>query len=474
MVARRLLLLAGCLILAFNLPVFAQATSGLKGKVVDKDGQPLPTARIVLKNDSLGVNQSVVTDASGEFRIAPLPAGKGYVLEVQFPQMSTIKMDVEIPAGRVFTVTVTLRPSTEMQEKVTATAKGDVVNPESTVTSTVFNSEFIDARPILGRDYQDVLTLAPGVSDVDGDGNPTIHGSRDTDVITLVDGVSTNDPLTGKRGEEINTESIQEIEIKTAGATAEYGRGQGGFVALVPKSGGNEFQGRFSFYWRGNTLDGDGAGIDDPHLHGGLGEIGLRDLKFNDFTPFLSLGGPIKKDKAWYYFTAEYIQLQEPVNALTQAFARSTKENRYFGKMTWDMSTNDKLQFTATWDQQQYDNLGIDSFTKLESGYTKKRGGLNLTLKETAVFNPNVFLETTLQHFKTSPEAFPTLSPDTNHNGTLFVDRNHNGFWDATEGDPGEDYDRDGAFDVHEDKNGNRVLDDGEDRDLDKRLTRTG
>src|SRR2546426_10310133 len=96
--------------------------------------------------------------------------------------------------------------------------------PRSTLfpyTTLFRSSEFIDALPILGRDYQDVLTLAPGVSDVDGDGNPTIHGSRDTDVITLVDGVSTNDPLTGKRGQEINIDSIQEIEVKTAGATAE-------------------------------------------------------------------------------------------------------------------------------------------------------------------------------------------------------------------------------------------------------------
>src|SRR5207249_1516814 len=114
----RLLLLAGCLIMAFNLPVFAQATSGLKGKVVDKDGQPLPTARVVLKNESLGVNQSVVTDAGGEFRIAPLPPGKGYTLEISFPQMSTIKMDLEIPPGRNLSVPVTLRPGSEMRENV--------------------------------------------------------------------------------------------------------------------------------------------------------------------------------------------------------------------------------------------------------------------------------------------------------------------------------------------------------------------
>ena len=473
MVARRLLL-ACLLVLAFNLPALAQSNSGLRGVVVDKDGAPLPSARITVKNDSLGVNQGAVTDTKGEFRIVPLPPGKGYILEVQFPGMGTIKMDVDIAAGKVFATTITLRPSSEMTEHVKITAATDVVNTESTTTSTTFTSEFIDSLPILGRNYQDVLTLAPGVSDVDGDGNPTIHGSRDVDVVTLVDGVSTNDPLTGKRGQELNIDSIQEIEVKTAGATADYGRAQGGFVNIVTKSGGNEFEGRFSLFWRGKTLDGDGAGIDDPRLHGGIGEIGLRQLKFNDFAPFISVGGPIKKDKAWYFFTAEYIQIQDPVNALTQAFVRGTKEDRVFGKVTWDMSTNHKLQFTTTLDPQTYDNEGLDSFTAVESGYTQKRGGLNLTLKETSIFNPNVFLESTVQHFTTKPKAIPTLNADTNHNGILFTDRNHDGFIDATERDAGEDYDRDGFFDVFEDSNHNGILDIGEDRDGDGRLTHKG
>jgi len=473
MVARRLLL-AGLLILAVIVPALAQSASGIKGLVVDKDGAPLPSARITLKNDSLGVNQGTVTDTKGEFRIVPLPPGKGYVLEVAFPGMGTIKMDVDIVGGKVVSVPVTLRPSAEMTEHVKTVARSDVVNTETTTTSTTFTSEFIDSLPILGRNYQDVLTLAPGVSDVDGDGNPTIHGSRDVDVVTLVDGVSTNDPLTGKRGQELNIDSIQEIEVKTAGATADYGRAQGGFVNIVTKSGGNEFTGRFSVFWRGKTLDGDGAGIDDPKLHGGLGELGLRELKFNDLYPFISLGGPIKKDKAWYFFTAEYIQIEDPVNALTQAFVRTTKEERVFGKVTWDMSTNHKLQFTTTIDPQTYDNLGLDSFTAIESGYTQKRGGVNLTLKETSIFNPNVFLESTVQHFSTKPKAIPTLNADTNHNGILFYDRNHDGFIDATERDAGEDFDRDNYFDIFEDTNRNGVLDPGEDRDGDGRLTRKG
>ena len=477
--ARRFLLLAGCLVVVFTtlcLPAMAQTNAGLKGTVVDKDGAPLPSARITIKNDSLGVNQGAVTDAKGEFRIVPLAPGKGYVLEVAFPEMGTIKMDVEVSAGKIFTTTITLRPSSEMKETVKVTARGDVVNTETTTTSSTFTSEFIDSLPILGRDYQDVLTLAPGVTDVDGDGNPTIHGSRDVDVVTLVDGVSTNDPLTGKRGQELNLNSIQEIEVKTAGASAEYGRAQGGFVNIVTKSGGNEFEGAFSFELRSNLLDGDGAGIDDPRLHGGLGELGLRDLKFNDFYPAVTLGGPIVKDKAWYFFTAEYRQIEIPVNALTQAFVLGAKQQRIFGKMTWQMSTNHKLQFTATLDPQEYNNLGLNSFIAVESGYTENDGGLNLVLKETSIFNPNVFLESTVQHFSADPSRTPTLGADTNHNGVLFVDRNHNHFIDAAERDAGEDLDRDlpcPLFDVFEDTiSRNGVLDPGEDRDGDGRLTR--
>src|SRR6266581_500519 len=472
---RSLLLLTGCLLLAVPTPATAQNAAGLRGVVLDKDGSPVVSARVSIVNAATGVSQGAITDAKGEFRVVPLPPGRGYVIKVEFPGLATVSIpDVEVTAGRMTSLPVTLRPDTEMREHVKVVGTSEVVNPEQTTTQTNFSAEFIDALPILGRNYQDVLSLAPGVSDTDGDGNPNIHGARDTDVITLVDGVSTTDPYTGKVGQQLNIDSIQEIEVKTSGATAEFSRGQGGFVNIVTKSGGNEFEGRASFYWRSHILDGDGAGIDSPRLHGGVGEAGLRDLKFDDYLPFLSLSGPIRKDKAWYYFTAEYIQLQTPVNALTQAFVRGTKERRIFGKLSWDVSTNHKLVFTATIDPQEYSNLGLDSFTAIEAGYTQKRGGLNLTLKETSIFNPNVFLESTVQHFSTKPRAIPTLNADTNHNGTLFTDRNHDGFIDATERDAGEDYDRDGFFDIFEDSNHNGIKDPGEDKDNDDRLTRAG
>src|SRR5262249_527525 len=212
----------------------------------------------------------------------------------------------------------------------------------------------------------DVLALAPGVSDVDGDGNPNIHGARDTDLVTLVDGVSTTDPLTGKIGAQLNIESIQEIELKTSGATAEFGRAQGGFANIITKSGGNQFAGTFKMYWRGSRLDGDGAGVGDPGVHGGGGGNGLRDMSFNDYLPFLSLEGPIVKDKAWFFLTSEYIHQQDPINALSTAYEAGTRELREFLKLTWQAAPSHRLVLSANYDPRSEEHTSeLQSLTNL-------------------------------------------------------------------------------------------------------------
>ncbi len=451
----------------------ALAPSGINGVVVDRNGTPLPGVTVTVSDGARGMApRGTVTDSRGQYRIVPLPPGPGYTLRVSFPGLATVTLsEIAVEPGRLTAVPVQLRPESEVKERVRVVGRTDIVDTTSTTLHTDFSAEFIDALPILGRNYQGLLTLAPGVTDVDGTGNPNIHGARDTDVITLVDGVSTVDPLTGHAGQQLNIESIQELEIKTSGASAEFSRGQGGFVNILTKSGGNEFQGTFKFYWRGDRLDGDGAGIDDPGLHGGLGEVGLRDLTFNDYLPFLSLGGPIRKDKAWYFVTAEYIQQQEPINALTQSFVRGTREMRVFGKASWDVSANHKLVLSATLDPQEYTNQGLDSSTAIESGYTSREGGRNLVLKETSIFSPDVFLETTVQSFHASPRRIATLDPDSNGNGILYDDRNHNGFYEAAERDPGDDYDGDGAWDVYEEPFAVGVP--GQERDKDHDLRRT-
>jgi hypothetical protein len=432
----------------------AQTTGGLRGTVTDEGGRPLEGATVTATSQDQAIEgRGATTDLEGRFQIGTLPPGVDYEIGAAFPGFAPVRLTgITVQTGQATMVRIALmRQSEGLQEHIQVHAAPPIVSLQETTTQSRFTSEFIDALPLLGRNYQDLLALAPGVSDVDGDGNPNIHGARDTDVVTLVDGVSTTDPLTGKIGAQLNIESIQEIEVKTSGATAEFSRAQGGFANIITKSGGNEFEGSFKFYYRGSTLDGDGAGIDDPSLHAGLGENGLRDLEFNDFLPFLSLSGPIVKDKAWFFMSSEYVQIQDPVNALSTAFVTTQKEFRQFAKFTWQAAPNHRLALSINYDPQKFENQGLDSFTREESSYVLDQGGLVVTGKWVGILGPYVSLETSVSAFDERPAQLPTLDPDTNGNRTLWSDRNGNGFGEASEYDGGEDFDDDSAFDVFED-----------------------
>lgn len=203
-------------------PVGAGPASGtVRGFVLDRDGNPLPGVTVTLENPSRAVTGlGGVTNAQGEFRIASVPPGQGYILRASLPSYQKIEFgEIEVTSGETVVQNITLRPA--LTERLKLMGKAEVVNTESTTTSTTISSEFISGLPILGRDYQDILTLAPGVTDVNNTGNPNIHGARDTDVVTLLDGVSTTDPFTGEFGQQLNIESIEQIEVITAGATAE-------------------------------------------------------------------------------------------------------------------------------------------------------------------------------------------------------------------------------------------------------------
>ena len=457
--AKRLTGFVSVILLITSLSVFAQTSPGtVKGVVVDKEGSPLPGATVTLENKAMGVvGLGGVTNAQGEFRITPVPPGKNYDLVVRMPGHQQIKFTIEVYSGKTVVQNVTLRE--DMKEHVQVVGKEDVVDTDKPQISTTISSEFISGLPVLGTDYQDVLTLAPGVTDVNNTGNPNIHGARDTDVVTLVDGVSTTDPFDGHFGQNLNTESIEEIEVITSGAGAQFSRAQGGFVNIVTKSGGNEFKGTFTFQMRTNKLDGDGAGLDSTDLRGGVGEVdGFRDLKFTDLEPYLSLSGAFVKDHLWYLFAPEYIQDEFPINTGTQSFVQRLTDTRLTGKLTWQVTSNNKMSLITIFDNQEFNNQGLNSRIDPESGYIFQRGGPTITLQDTAIFTPTFSLESTISRFDQTFKRLPTTDPDTNGNGIMTVDGdptkggNGDGFVQLRESvDPGLDLDRDGRFDVFED-----------------------
>jgi hypothetical protein len=119
---------------------------------------------------------------------------------------------------------------------ITVVHKGSIVDTDSTKTTTSYNAEFIEGLPIIGHNYQNILTLAPGVTD--GDGTSNVHGARETGLQYRIDGGNVADPSSGKFGQNLNLDIIEETEVITSGSAAEYGRADGGFANIVTRSGG--------------------------------------------------------------------------------------------------------------------------------------------------------------------------------------------------------------------------------------------
>ncbi len=221
--------------------LFAQTvgTAALKGRVLDGEGGGLPGVVLVLTNPSAPIgSQSAISDVEGNYQFRLLPPGRGYSVTASIPGFATIVAGpFELHAARSTIQDLVLKPSSDLEETIHVEARGNTVDTSSTKTSTTYNAEFIEGIPLLGRQFSDLLALAPGVTDSSNDGRYNVRGARDTGFQLRLDGTNVTDPVSGYFAQEINLDSIEEVEVITAGASAEYGRADGGFANVITKSG---------------------------------------------------------------------------------------------------------------------------------------------------------------------------------------------------------------------------------------------
>jgi outer membrane receptor protein involved in Fe transport len=402
--------LLGFLIFALAPPASGQNTlSVLVGQVVDVNGNPMPGVTITLTAKSKAMAPAgVVTDASGNYRIAPLAPGTDYLLVAELPGYARVEVGpVDLSPGKTTTVNLSLLSTSETTERVEVIARGDMVDLGSTKTSTLFRSEFIEGLPIIGRTYQSILTLAPGVTDIDGDGNPNVNGARANEFQTRVDGANATDPLTGGFGQNLNIEAIADLEVITAGASAEFSAAQGGFANILTKSGGNDFSGSFKFFFRSDLFDNDGANNNDATTDN------LFDIPdgFQDIRSFLTLGGPIVKNHLWYFVALQYISTETPILAGTQAFLEVETGWNNFGKISWQASPSHRLAFQLSLDPRRFEGMGLGTGIAPESDFFLDTGGWMGTIRWTASLSPTVLLETLVSRLDIGLEILPVSDP---------------------------------------------------------------
>jgi hypothetical protein len=379
----------------------AAQSGGLKVKVVDaEDNTGLPGATVILSNTQGLIDQTAYqTDAKGIADFPILRAGGGYVVEVQMSGYGTVrKTDVRVRIGQTENLVIAVGDA--FVEEVTTTATADVVSIEESRQVTRFSDEFIQDLPVQGRFYTNVLTLAPGVQDSDGDGNPNVHGSRERDFKAIVGGISNQDPLTGLQLSNINMDSIEEIEVVTAGAGVEYGRAQGGFANIIEKQGTNQFEGLFTYIYSSSALDGNGA-------------TGLSDDRIPDFSwrqPAVQVSGPIIRDKLWYRLSHELISRDDPIDTLGSVQVQTTTKWTHSDMITWQVSRRNKLNFRFLADPLRIENLGVDSATPPESTFTFETSGPTYGVEWTAPYSPKLLVTSRVAYQDAQVNVLPTTT----------------------------------------------------------------
>jgi hypothetical protein len=297
-------------------PALAQAQASITGVVRDPSGAVLPGVTVEASSDALIEKvRSVTTDGSGQYRIIDLRPGT-YVVTYTLSGFSTVRREgIGLTGTFVATIDVDLRVGA-LEETITVTGESPIVDVQRTTQQRVFDQQVIEQIPV-GRSHINMMVLIPGLSaaqpgrgalaDVGGTNNLqnttfSIHGGRTSDTRLQLDGVRLGNVLSG--GEFSNfvpdTGSTQEIAIDYAAVSAEQPFG-GLRIDIIPREGGNSVRGvvyatAVNSSWQTSNLSDDlrNRGLPEPN----------EMKKAWDVNP--SVGGPLLRDKLWFYTSARW------------------------------------------------------------------------------------------------------------------------------------------------------------------------
>jgi hypothetical protein len=292
-------------------PVLAQSqitTGVIEGVVVDANGGVLPGVGVEVRQVETNTTRALVTGQDGRFSALQLAPGR-YVVTFMLSGFSTlVQENVLVTVGQ----SVRLNPMMKVSgiaETVTVTVETPAVDTARTAVASTLDETTIASTPILGRKFEDLLTLTPGVSVVQGpDGDEiTFSGQRGVfNNVSLDGGDYTNgffgEQVGGQRAAiDITLEAVKEFQVIAAGASAEFGHTAGGVVNVITKSGTNQVRGSVFHYQR---LEGLTSHTSDDKP--------LTDFHREQFGG--TIGGPLKKDKAFFFLAVEGVRenLQRP------------------------------------------------------------------------------------------------------------------------------------------------------------------
>jgi hypothetical protein len=415
-------------LLALLIPAAAsaqsQATTGvIEGIVYDQSNAVVIGATVTVKNKDTGFERTAITDDNGRFRAVLLPSGT-YTLEAQKQGFAKlIREGLELAVGQTLNLNLPL-PVEGTKESVTVTSDAPIVETTRAEQSTLVDKRSVENLPINGRDFVGFIKLAPTVSIVQGpDGAEiTINGQKGIQNNISVDGSDANNPFFGEqRGGQrpqftISLEAVKEFQVVTDGGSAEFGRSSGGFINVVTKSGTNEFHGSGFVFYRAEKL----TAQNPDAVKAQLPTDDFRQYQFGG-----SFGGPIKRDKAFFFVAYD----QNAGNSkkpnridptLIDIFAtrfndpgeqgtikRTNDANALLGKVDWNINSKNSLTVRHNYSRAEQNNGTFDVPTWGVSANGRETDDSNAFISQlVTTFSANLLNEFRFQYARENRPRF--------------------------------------------------------------------
>ncbi len=400
-------------------PAYAGETGNISGHVEDADGIAVPGAVITVSGASIAGSMQATTNEQGDFRIPSVAPGT-HTLQVSAPGLSPVRAAVTVRLDETTFIPFKLQIGSV---EVVVIDTPPAIDTTRTAVSTELSAEALQDLPT-GRSYQDAVKMLPGVSGrVDtqnggpSQGNPSVRGEGQYGNNYLVDGISTRDPATKTFGTDVNFDAIEDIQVYTDGAPAEFGQATGMLVNVVTKDGGDEHHGSAAYYI-GSSFSWGTYGILDPDLHK---EVQTAKRSFLDHELSLTAGGPILKEKLWYFASADLSMGSTVYEGADPDFPSAVRSGGGFAKLSWFINPNLSLryQFNGQISDVSNNETSDQFLPESQSHHASDDLGHQLTLK----WLPSAMSELQVQalyqngHVRVSPE-----SGETETAGTLNLD----------------------------------------------------
>jgi len=354
----RTLVLGLCSLLVVAATAAAQERTGsIAGTIKDSSGGILPGVTIQATSPSLVGTQTAISDAQGNYRCPALTTGVYEVTATLQGFTASRAREVRLAIGQALKIDLALSLAT-LTESVTVTAEISIIYVKQNAATASITAEEIANLP-KARDFTDLIKTAPGTQQERKSGIQ-IDGAGGAEHRYVIDGMDTTGMRTGVSGQEMPTDFMQEVQVKSSGYNAEFRAITGGVISAIVKTGSNQWRGGFGYYYRSNKWQGDPRQeLRQLPSDASRSEYITRpDDKGSRHEPTFDVGGPIIKNRAWFYFgTAPDIDMQERTvtfrtNNVKQTFEQNEEDYNSIGTLTAQLTSN--LRFKGTVNRQSY------------------------------------------------------------------------------------------------------------------------